>query len=727
MRADVRIPGDFQVPTRFFGTFSAKDLVRITAPSLPGATIAYQHPTKNSLLLFLAGLLFGVLWYGWKPYNQHLDVLGYNLGRWLSAQHFYENDSVEEHEDHLVLEDGSTIALIEVSPTSLEMKTRAEQRALHATYKKLFETVSYPIHIHSIQSRYDLSGHVKHIEQMNPSTDSLTEEYVDFCENFSENRLSSTRHIIALKVDRDNLHWLENRIIDQLPTELKQKIPFNTEKQSEQEALTNELDSRCKEVLEAVDSADLTAEQITGTELHSLSTYFETLCTHPGVNYNSRPKEGSGAYRKTIYISELPSSIEIGWPVQLLRVEGLVDVTQVVEPKNVAKSTKKLQRLSEKLNAEIDSFLRQGYRGTNKLEGLLEDVEWFLNLLADRKDQPVEHGIYITAHANSQETCRETFKQVCNRLQTMQIDFKQPVFRTDQAARTDSPLHSDWLDEKMLVPGQSAAAGFPFATQNLEQQEGVIHGVDTGEETPVLMDRFSWPSHSMARMGMVGSGKSYAAKLEILRSHLSYPDLQIIIVDPKREYSQIINSLGGTVQNLNAGNHRFDDKIISFQVEKRGQEENVRKLVDLVQEIYDYCSQTTDRTLVLIDEARILMNNDSGKRILNDFVLEARDTNTAITLISQNASHFTYCREGREILDNMPGKVFMRHDRVPNSVVDYFDLSQQEKQKLFELKTGTDSDYSEALLKVSNRFDSRIRIESTSQEHTIIQSGDGQP
>jgi type IV secretory pathway VirB4 component len=109
---------------------------------------------------------------------------------------------------------------------------------------------------------------------------------------------------------------------------------------------------------------------------------------------------------------------------------------------------------------------------------------------------------------------------------------------------------------------------------------------------------------------------------------------------------------------------------------------------------------------------------------LNQFVLEARDTNTAITLISQNASHFTYCREGREILDNMPGKVFMRHDRVPEDVVDYFQLSQQEKQELYELKTGTDSAYSEALLKITGRLDTRVKIESTQVEESIINRGE---
>jgi type IV secretory pathway VirB4 component len=228
-------------------------------------------------------------------------------------------------------------------------------------------------------------------------------------------------------------------------------------------------------------------------------------------------------------------------------------------------------------------------------------------------------------------------------------------------------------------------------------------------------------------MGMVGSGKSYAAKIELLRSAVIYDNLQIIAVDPKQEYSHVINSIGGNIQNLDHNNqYEFSDDHICFQVRERGQEENVEKLVNLVRRIYSHTSQNQRKTLVLIDEARILMNDEEGRKVLNQFVLEGRDTNTAVTLVTQNASHFTHCREGREILDNVPGKVFMRHDRVPDSVVDYFHLSERERQELYELKTGTDSSHSEALLKITGRLDTRIRVESTDVEHAIINQGENQ-
>jgi hypothetical protein len=102
-------------------------------------------------------------------------------------------------------------------------------------------------------------------------------------------------------------------------------------------------------------------------------------------------------------------------------------------------------------------------------------------------------------------------------------------------------------------------------------------------------------------------------------------------------------------------------------------------------------------------------------------VREARDTNTAITLVSQSASDFTQYPEGQTLLDQCPGKVFFRHQRVPDDMIEYFQLSEQEVIDLYDLKTGTESPYSEAILKISGRLDAKIRVKATPAEHQLIE------
>ena len=52
-------------------------------------------------------------------------------------------------------------------------------------------------------------------------------------------------------------------------------------------------------------------------------------------------------------------------------------------------------------------------------------------------------------------------------------------------------------------------------------------------------------------LGVSGGGKSFAAKGEIINQVLS-SDADIIIIDPEREYSQLVNAVGGEVINISA-------------------------------------------------------------------------------------------------------------------------------------------------------------------------------
>lgn len=734
MTRKIRMPGDIDIPIQLFGQFTVKELARLSIPPATGLALA-------SVQGLVAGLLLGTVWYLWKPYGYPVDHHVYHLPRWLIGKRQLQGSDIGEFDQETSIigvdsrkiknRHGSLIGVLRVEPTNLDLKTGDEKAALHNIYQELLESVNYPVQVHSLQDDHHLESYLSQIQGCSTSDEVLKDDYLEYCSSLSDLGLVKTQHLVTVRVDPSEITSLPNQVEDLVgkapsPVEklVRSFIDDSSNGEWEQAALAGELDSRCREVVDALNTAELSVERVTGSkELEEVA--YRVDLVEPDTSPTWVAQGDSAQYFRTLYLSEYPSTVEFGWINQLLQIRGKVDVTQVVQPQDTGKTVKRLQRLSEKLNAEINSFLASGYTGTNKLEALLEDVQWFLDLLAERKAKPVKYGCYITVHSESKQRCQQVFDQVCNRLDTMRFDYQQPVLRTDHAYKSTNPLYADTLDESLLMPASSAASGFPFTTQQ-STESGVLHGIDTGTGAPVLLDRFNWSSHSLARMGTVGSGKSYKSKLELLRSHLVYDDLQIVVVDPKQEYKRVVEVCDGDYRVLNGQTViEFDEDVMGYTVSERGDEENVKLLVDAVRQIYQEVSQDTRKTLVLIDEARILLNDPDGLDVLNQFVLEGRDTNTAVTLVTQNASHFTHSRKGREILDNMPAKEFMRHDRVPDSVVKYFDLSRREKQKLFELKTGNDSDYGEALVRVAGRLKTRVKVESTPQEGAVIEVSDG--
>ena len=725
-----RMPGRVNVPIKFFGHFTVKDLLRLGIP--PGAAsffVDLAPLTPRSIAVLVVAAVVSVLWYVGRPYNQYLDSLFYNAMRWLPAHRSISGSDVDRFEPGYVFaSDGAAVAMLEIEPTNLEMKSEPEQGALHSLYQDLFRAVSFPLYVYSRQQPLDLSNYLEYVEGQVMEHGKLQREYIEYLESLSNGELTATRHFVAVRVEKGGKHWL----YDHLPSAVASRLPIDAgEEEWEKAAQIDALQKRCRQVRRAIDSSDLGVTGVAGEGLHELIEEFDSSSPNPGATWTTRSTGDSGEFRRSAYIYEFGTDERLGWPLQLLRVDGQVDVTQVIKPRNSGKIATKLQRLKEKLAAEVATFLAQGRLGTHRLEGLEDDIDWMLDLLADRKDVMVDYSAVITAHNEDRERCKRTFADLCERFEQMQIKYRQPVFRTDHAYREASPFHGVGLDESLLMPRGSAATGFPFATQDTAET-GIVYGVDTDDESPVLLDRFSWDAGHIVRVGRTGSGKSYAEKIELLRTVLTAPDVNIYVVDPKneREYAPLVDQLGGSIQILDPdADYRFDNQYLCFDVGEQRQPDIAAAMANAVEQIYEATTRSETPTLVVIDEAHNLTETgaDDGLRLLARFIREARSTNTAVTLLSQSASDFTHHRLGKVILGNTPAKVFMRHERddVDNTVVDYFNLSQREKQALFGLKTG-DAGYSEALMKVSGRVDTRVRVEATSEEHRIIEELDAE-
>jgi type IV secretory pathway VirB4 component len=736
----IRIPGDLNPSIRLFGNFTVPNLARLAVPTAAGLAIA--QPLTLSLPdmgMIATGLAAGSAWMTGRPYGYTSDHLARQAPRWKLEKETLEGLSVDLLGDRAAavtdptsqVNPSAVVGLIEVDSPSLEMMSKSEAAALHDIYREICDTVTYPVQIHSIQHELTLEDYTERIQSSAHHTGKTVEDYIRYVEDASRSEITTTRHYLSIPVHRNNLDavgtLLSNHLSEDHRQTLEQHLPVSIEPESEDvEDLLEELDGRCRDVIDTVDSGELTASRVTGKQLQQLITQSNDRSGDVSPRWTSNPSQDEdGRFRRSLYLSSYPSSLPVGWTRELLKLDGSIGIHQSINPVDPGKASKQLQSVEQKTEVEIETQVSKGYGGVSDLERTRKDVDWMQQLLTDQEDSVVEYGVCITVEADTQRKCEQVFGQVRNRLNTLQIDFQEPIFRTDQTWISSDLFFQNGLNESQLMPGRSATAGYPFGTRRINQDTGIVYGLDNSDDTPVLLDRFQWASHSMVRMGTVGSGKSYAAKLELIRALLAYPDLQVAIVDPKQEYKSLATHFGGNYHTLEPNTeYSFENEVVGFEPEKRGDGQNKELLVDVVRQVYDSTSQNQDPTLVLIDEARQLLNREDGREALNEFLLEARDTNTAVSMITQNASHFTHSREGREILDNTPGKLFMRHDRVPQSVVDYFQLSEREKQELYKLKTGTDSPYSEAILKVSGRLDTQIKIESTDSEHRLIREGE---
>ena len=672
MTEKVRMPADLDsISLKLLGKLSAKDLVRLGIPTSTAFAYLYQASNPSLAAFAGAGVAAGIggAWALWKPYGRSLDQNLYQGLRWTLKN---RNDvETPEIEDAVLKAENSTSALIEVDPVNMELKSGNEKAALHKLYQELLQSVDYTITVYSTQDPFKFAQYFENLED----GDKLQDDYRSHCEDLVKDGKSRTKHYIEVQVKNGD---------------------------------RNELSNRVEEILEHLTSGGLTTYRLTEIDNDKIEDTPEIRARHI-KHADSEERECS----KTLYISDYPRDVDFSWTSQILQIEGLVDITQTVYPKPSADTVSKLQKLENKAEAENQSLVRKGHGSSRRLERLLDDTDWFQNLLADQDDQPVKYGCYITAYGENKEACEDTLRKVENRLKTLGIKYRDTTLRTDQAYQAITPGLPDKLGEDSLMPAGSAASGFPFTQASTVDENGVLFGIDQSTEAPVILDRFKWNAGHSVLAGVTGSGKSFHSKLLLLRSALIYDDLHINIVDPKPEYGGIEDFLEGYAS---VERYEFDGSV----------SEDEETLVEAVEEAYQDAQENTGKTIVVIDEAHRLLKREKGASVLSTLVREARSSNTAVHLITQTISDFYRTEDGEDILKNIPCKVLFAHEEADEQPSKAFNLSTVAETSLYNLAKGDQdsTDYSQAILSVSNQFESKIKVEASNVEASIIENGE---
>jgi len=94
---------------------------------------------------------------------------------------------------------------------------------------------------------------------------------------------------------------------------------------------------------------------------------------------------------------------------------------------------------------------------------------------------------------------------------------KTATFRQLEGLQTTLPRGENKLGQNRNLDSSSAALTFPFVSSELVQESGILYGINKSNNSLVIVDRFSLNNANAIIFAQSGSGKSYTAKVEILR------------------------------------------------------------------------------------------------------------------------------------------------------------------------------------------------------------------
>ncbi len=251
---------------------------------------------------------------------------------------------------------------------------------------------------------------------------------------------------------------------------------------------------------------------------------------------------------RTLFIITYPRYVSVGWASPIINLNAQMDVAMFFYPIKADVVLKQLKKKVGILEAQITSDAEAGKPRDPITEVALRDIEG----LRDDLTQGIEHffqfAFYVTFYSTSLEELERLSNTVESTFGSMLIYTKRAYFQAEQGFNSTLPVGNDELMITFNMSTSPLASSFPFTSAELTSDNGILYGINRHNNSLIIFDRFSLPNANAVIFATSGAGKSYAVKLEILRSMMLGTD--VIVIDPEMEYKHLSDAVGGTYINI---------------------------------------------------------------------------------------------------------------------------------------------------------------------------------
>ena len=262
------------------------------------------------------------------------------------------------------------------------------------------------------------------------------------------------------------------------------------------------------------------------------------------VEVNSNYLKIGNKFSKTIFILTYPRFLSSGWFGPIINLSNLLDIAIFVHPIDTAMALKNLRKKAAEVEAQLSEHQEKGLVRDPLLETAIRDIETLRDSLQQAREKLFNVGVYITIYADTEEAMNKLEAEINNLLESKLVYAKPALFQQIEGFTSCLPLGTDKLQVYTPLNSSPASSLFPFSSTELTSNKGVLYGINLHNNTLIIFDRFSLENANTVIFAKSGGGKSYASKLEIIRSLMLGVD--VLVIDPENEYQNLAQAVGGS-------------------------------------------------------------------------------------------------------------------------------------------------------------------------------------
>jgi conjugal transfer ATP-binding protein TraC len=246
---------------------------------------------------------------------------------------------------------------------------------------------------------------------------------------------------------------------------------------------------------------------------------------------------------RSFFVISYPRYLSEEWFSPIINMDKVFDVSIFIHPIETGKVLRQFQKKVAEVQSQIHSREDKGLVRDPMLDVAYQDLENLRDQLQQAQEKLFNVGLYITIYGDSELELDKIETDIKSVLEAKLVYVKPALFQQEQGFKSTLPLGNDLLEVHSKLNSSPLSSLFPFTSFDLTSDKGILYGINRHNSSLVLFDRFSLENYNSIIFAKSGAGKSYAAKLEILRTLMF--DTEVICMDPENEYEYMAEAVGG--------------------------------------------------------------------------------------------------------------------------------------------------------------------------------------
>ncbi len=251
---------------------------------------------------------------------------------------------------------------------------------------------------------------------------------------------------------------------------------------------------------------------------------------------------------RSFFVMSYPKYLSDSWFSPIINLDKAFDISIFVHPIDTATILHEFEKKVTEAQSQIQEREEKGLVRDPKLEASYQNLENLRDNLQQAQEKMFDVGIYISVYGDSEDELNRIESEIKSTLEASLVFIKPSLFQQEQGFKSAIPVSTDEMQINSKLNSAPLSSIFPFISFDLTSDKGILYGINKHNSSLVLFDRFSLENYNSVTFAKAGAGKSYATKLEILRSLMF--DIDVIVLDPEREYEYLAETTGGRYFNI---------------------------------------------------------------------------------------------------------------------------------------------------------------------------------